>query len=124
MTPSHSHILIIEPRSELETPYTHITQFDSISRVESIEKALQTLTRLHPTLVMLSASFHISKSLPLLETLKYMSQTELIPLVFVVDHTSTISTIPGTTWGSRCAILSSLSCKDECDSTLSRVLSS
>lgn len=123
MTSSHSHILIIEPRAELETPYSHITQFDTITRVESIELALKTLTHIHPALVMLSSSFHLSKSMPLLETLKHMSRNSLIPLVFVVDHTTTISSIPGTTWGSRCAILSSLSSKEECDSTLSRVLS-
>jgi len=119
-----SYILIIEPHETLEHPYSFIGPHYVTNRVVSIENGMRSMTHKHPDLVMLSASFSIAKSIHFLETLKHISHTTLIPLLYVVDLSCHVSQIPGTTWGDKLGIISTLTNQDEFDSTLMRITTS
>ncbi len=118
------YTLIIEPHEDLLHPYSYLDESYLTHRVVSIENGMRSMTHKHPDLVMLSSSFSIAKALPLLDTLKHISQSALIPLLYVVDLTCHVSQIPGTTWGNKLGIVSTLSNSDEMHSTLDRILSS
>ncbi len=118
------YTLIIEPHENLTQPYSFLDSSYPTHRVVTLENAMRSMTHKHPDLVLLSASFSIAKSIHFLEMLKHISDTTLIPLLYVVDLSCHVSQIPGTTWGNKLGIVSTLSNKSEFDSTLMRILSS
>lgn len=115
-------ILIIEPKSQLLSPYSLFPPHWSIQRSSTIEIAFRDLQRCNPDLVFLSTSFSLTKIIRLLDTIKNLSSIKLIPIIFVVDFSHRISHFPGTTWGGKIGIIHTLSSKAEINSTLARVL--
>lgn len=114
---------IVEPNLNMELPYKQLPNKWQLSKVNTIEKALVYLINSSPDVVFISASFSITKTIRLLESLKNLSSQQLIPIILVVDLSNKISYIPGTSWGGRVGIIHSLSSKQEINSTLNRVLS-
>lgn len=113
--------LIIEPNDSIITPYSYLDDIYSYERCVSIERGLRIMAERYPDIVFLSASYTISKSLKVLESLKQKSTISLIPIILVVDLSHKISHIPGTTWGEKIGIVSTISTKKELNSTLDRV---
>ncbi len=113
--------VIVEPNISLETPYSHMKSAFTLDRHISVPSALQSIAQNEPAIVCVSASFSPQLCLHLLTAVKNKSQHHLIPLLIVVDLSHKISTIPGTTWGNKLGILTSLSNVNEYNSTLDRV---
>lgn len=113
--------LIIEPNKLLQQPYSYIQKSLSVQRVESIQVGMLEISKSKPDIVFLSTSFSISQTVELLTALKNKSQDGLIPLIFVIDLSQKISSVPGTTWGNKLGILCSQSSFNELNSTLDRV---
>ncbi len=113
--------LIIEPNQSLQSPYSYIDSFE-IQRCASVQNGLLHLSKTYPDIVFLSTSFSMTKTLSVLDALKNTSSLYLVPLVLVVDLTNSISHIPGTSWGDKLGILTSISNNDEFNSTLNRIL--
>ena len=125
ITTQPSNILIIEPNSGLDTPYKFISGSAPV-RVANVERGLKHLSlqsQTIPDIVFISASFSIQKIITFLDALKNVSRTKLIPLIIVVDFNHKISNIPGTTWGDKIGILTSIVSKSEYNSTIHRVFS-
>ena len=120
---SNHFALIIEPNDSLLVPYAHVHKNFITERQSSIQSALAILAQKHPDIVFISASYSISKIIDILDAVKNKSIETLIPVVFVVDLSHKISHIPGTSWGNKLAILSSISSVSEYNSTLDRVFS-
>lgn len=117
------NILIIEPNSQLHSPYSLLSGKNSVKRVTSIELGLKNMSLYSPDLAFISSSLSISKILTFLESLKNASHTRLIPLIFVIDLSYKLSIIPGTTWGNKLGILTSISSENELNSTIHRITS-
>lgn len=116
------YVLIIEPNDALNIPYSYFLSKFEYDRCTSIEKGLQYMAHKYPDILFLSASFSLSKSLKALESLKQKSNLTLIPLILVVDFSNRLNTIPGTTWGDKIGVITSLSSSQEVNSTLHRVM--
>jgi len=110
----------MEPNDDLDTPYKFIDNV-TLTRVSTIERGLKYLTQQYPDMVFISASFSVQRILSFLDTLKNASRSRLIPIVMVVDLSHKISNIPGTTWGGKIGILTSLVSRSEYNSTIHRV---
>jgi len=117
-------ILIIEPNSQLHSPYYFFPPHWSTQRSGTIEIAFRDLQRHSPDIIFLSTSFSLTKIVRLLDTVKNLSFIKLIPVVFVVDLSQRVSHFPGTTWGGKIGIIHTLSSKAEINSMLTRVLNS
>jgi hypothetical protein len=116
------YALIIEPNDSLHIPYAYLEDAYEYDRCSSIEKGLAFMAKKYPDILFLSASFSLSKSLKVLESLKQKSSYTLIPLVIVVDLSNRVSSVPGTSWGNKIGLVSSLSSAQEVNSTLDRVM--
>jgi DNA-binding response OmpR family regulator len=117
------NILIIEPNTKLHNPYALLSQSHNIERVTSPELGLKYMSQQLPELVLLSTSPSITKILSFLESLKNASHQKLIPLMFVIDLSYKLSTIPGTTWGNKLGVITSISSENELNSTIRRITS-
>jgi hypothetical protein len=106
--PTHS-LVIIEPNEKLTHPYNLLSPTYHITRVSTITEGLDFIAHTLPSVVMLSASFSPNESVLFLDTLHKVVHTSLPKLIFVVDLSCALSTIPGTTWGGSTQILSSQS---------------
>ncbi|OGK43875.1 hypothetical protein A2957_00435 [Candidatus Roizmanbacteria bacterium RIFCSPLOWO2_01_FULL_38_11] len=116
--------LIIEPNKKLGSPYNYISGLFNIVHVANVESGLVSLSGTLPQVVFLSTNIGINKTLMFLEALKNASHKKLIPLIFVIDLTNKLNTVPGTTWGGKIGILHSMASKTEFNSTMNRVLES
>lgn len=114
--------IIIEPNDSLNVPYSYLEDICTYERCSSIESGLRLMSQKYPDLVFLSASFSLAKSVQILDALKNKSATTLVPIIIVVDFSSRASNVPGTTWGNKIGIVSSLSSVNELNSTLDRVM--
>ena len=119
--PPSDTILIVEPNEMLEFPYFFLEHLGTVKRVPTIGAALKEVIWNAPSLVFLSASFDPKKSLLLLDTLKDASRFSLIPLIIVVDLTKELSTVLGTSWGGRIAVVDAHISKKDLISTISRI---
>lgn len=106
MTNQLPSILIIEPNPTLKTPYQFLTIY-SVTRVSSFGQLVATLANQPFDLFMLSASFSPSVQLKILETLKNQCLTYIIPLIWVVDFSQPLSSLPGTGWANQLGLLHS-----------------
>lgn len=116
--------IIVEPNASVQSPYTFMQSGFTLERHISIQSGLHSIAQNNPALVSISASFSPQQYLPLLTAVKNKSQQHLIPLIFVIDLSHKISSIPGTTWGNKLGILTNLSNINEYNSTLDRVIQS
>jgi len=114
-------VSIIEPNCKLNLPYDYIPDSYNIVRAPSIEYAVRKLTENNPSIVFMSASFSVAKSIRLLEALKIFSCNSLIPIIIVVDLSNRINFVPGTTWGGKIAVIDSHISQKELYSTMGRV---
>lgn len=115
-------IVIIEPHNSLSIPYCHIPQDHTITRLQTIQQAVLHLAHNSVSVIFLSSSFPITKQLTMLEAIKNSSTSFLIPIIYVVNFNNKISTIPGSNWGGKTGVLSSLSTSQELNSILRRVV--
>jgi len=115
-------ILIIEPNELLEFPYIYLEQLGTVRRLSTIGEALKEVVWNTPTMVFLSASIEPKKVLVLLDTLKDASHYSLIPLIIVVDLTKEISSVLGTSWGGKIAVVDSHIPKKDLIATITRVV--
>lgn len=115
---------IIEPNKRLIKPYSYLPDSYNVIRLQTIELALWELGGTKPDLVFLSASFSALKTVKFLEAFKNFCQSELMPLIMVIDFSHRLNFVPGTSWGNKIAVLDSLASPKELFSTLSRVLRS
>ena len=115
------YAIIIEPNESLHKPYSFMKDAYESDRCASIESGLSLLAKRSPDIVFLSSSYSISKMLKILEAIKHKSHLTLIPLVIVVDLSNRINNIPGTSWGNKIGIVTSISSVKEYNSTLNRV---
>jgi DNA-binding response OmpR family regulator len=118
---SDTIVLIIEPNSAIQSPYTFISELYDIRRVSTIEFAIQEIYMKPPDIVFLSASFPPHRLVVLLDELKNVSVFQIIPLVIVVDLSSRISTVLGLTWGDKIAIVDSRIPPDDFFAAIRRV---
>lgn len=116
------YALIIEPNDALHIPYSYLENRFEYERCTSIEKGLQLMAQKYPDILFLSSSFSLTKSLKVLESLKQKSTLTLIPLMLVIDLSNRLNTVPGTTWGNKIGLITSISSHEEVNSTLNRVL--
>jgi len=115
-------ILIIEPNELLEFPYIYLEQLGTVRRLSTIGEALKEVVWNTPTMVFLSASIEPKKVLVLLDTLKDASHYSLIPLIIVVDLSKEISSVLGTSWGGKIAVVDSHIPKKDLIATITRVV--
>lgn len=115
------YALIIEPNDRMLHPYSFLENSYIYQRYTSVEIALQHMSIKYPDIVFISASFSLSKCIKILDALKHISLHSLIPIIFVVDLSKNASLIPGTTWGDKLGIVTSISNQHELNSTLHRV---
>jgi len=115
------NVLIIEPNQKLQTPYSFLSKPYVVERFSSPELGLKHMAVHQPDLVLLSTSHSTTKILSFLESLKSASARKLIPLILVIDLSHKLSTIPGTTWGGKLGIVTSISSENELNSTIRRV---
>ena len=118
------YALIIEPNESLNVPYSYLDDTFQYDRCASVENGLQLLAQKHPDLVLVSASFSLSKTHRLLDALKNKSATSLIPVIVVVDLANKSSTVLGTTWGNKYGVTTSISTVKELNAILDRVMNS
>ncbi len=114
-------ILIVEPNELLKTPYGHLSNLGTVHRVPTVGAAIREIVWNVPAIVFLSASIDPKKSLVLLDTLKDASRYSLIPLIIVVDLTKEISTVLGTSWGGKIAVVDSYIPRKDLISIISRI---
>lgn len=116
-------ILIVEPNSDLEKPYSFLDQkIFQITRVNNSLTASYELQKSSFDLVFLSCSFSNKKILNFLESLKLAGNTKIIPLILVVDLSQPYSIVPGLTWNNQLSLLSSISSDKELQTNLSKLL--
>lgn len=116
-------ILIVEPNSDLEKPYSFLDQKKfQITRVNNSLTASYELQKQNFDLVFLSCSFSNKKILNFLESLKLAGNTRIIPLILVVDLSQPYSIVPGLTWNNQLSLLSSISSEKEMQISLSKLL--
>src|SRR5687768_4144314 len=119
MWSSFNHILIIEPDSNLHLPYRYLDTSFTIQRLLSVEAGLEYFQSVAlPDLVFLSASYEPTEIIQLLEALKNVFTTRIVPVIFVINFQHRLSVIPGTNWGGKVGVLHSLSSPTELNSTL------
>lgn len=104
--------LVVEPNTSLQKPYSFIDQKLNLTRVTSVKQALQALNKQSFSLFLISASYSPDQTLTLLDAFKNNFQQQVIPLIIVIDLKQPLSTVPGTQWGGRLAILSSVSSQE------------
>lgn len=110
MSNSFNHsILIVEPNEKLTHPYNLLPSNYHITRVSTIAEARATLTQTVPSITLLSASFSPEESVSFLEKLHQAVSTTLPKLIFVVDFSNPINTIPGTSWGETAQVITTTS---------------
>lgn len=115
--------LIIEPQKALDSPYSYLPSSYNIHRVTSPESGLKYMSTETPDIVFLSTSISTPRILTFLESLKSASYNKLIPLILVIDLSHKLSTVPGTTWGGKLGVVTSISSENELNSTICRVQS-
>lgn len=118
---SDTIVLIIEPNESLQNPYAYVRGFYDIRRVSSIETAIIEIHIKPPELVLLSASFAPERTLKVLEVLKEVSVFTVIPLLIIVDLSYRISTVLGTSWDGKIAVVDSSIPKKDFFSTIQRI---
>lgn len=116
---THS-LLIVEPNEKLTHPYNLLPSKYHITRVSTIVEGLNFIAHTVPKLIMVSASFTPNESLLLLETVSKAISAQLPQLIFVVDLSNPISTIPGTSWGGTTTLLSSQSSVAQVNASLAQ----
>lgn len=124
------NILILEPHHRLVAPYSFLpTIFEDqveVKRVESIERGVDSLTHTSPELVLVSASFEPEETLSFLEELQqhigHNLQNGFVPVLFVVDVSSPLSTVLGTAWGGQTGVTSTQASLIEFKSVVMRVV--
>jgi hypothetical protein len=114
-------ILIVEPNELLELPYKYLYDLGTVTRVPTIGAALKEVIWNVPSIVFLSASIEPKKSLTFLDTLKDSSRYSLIPLIIVVDVSHELSTVLGTSWGGKIAVVDCFIPKRDLISAISRI---
>lgn len=114
-------ILVIEPNELLEFPYLYLDQLGTVQRIPTIGQALKELVWNVPSMVFISASIDPKKVLILLDTLKDASRYTLIPVIIVVDLGKELSSVLGTSWGGKIAVVDSHVSKKDLISTISRI---
>jgi response regulator RpfG family c-di-GMP phosphodiesterase len=119
--PAAPLLLIIEPNTRLTTPYNELPSAYSIMRVSATQQAAELLKTMTPDVVLLSTSYSMTKILEVLDQIKLLSTSGIIPVVFVVDWSHKMSCLPGTTWAGKVGILHTLSNPAEVEATLTRV---
>ncbi len=97
--------LVIEPNAKLIHPYDYLAAKLQMTKVDSIKDAHKQLAKTNFDCFILSTSFSPEKQLSLLNSFKYNFKQNIIPLLLVVDLTQPISTVSGTQWGDKVAIL-------------------
>jgi hypothetical protein len=121
--PIHSYnaILIVEPNELLESPYKYLDDLGPVNRVPTIGAGMKEVIWNVPGMVFLSASIEPKKSLVFLDTLKDASRFSLIPLIIVIDLTKEISSVLGTSWGGKIAVVDAYIPQKDLISTISRI---
>lgn len=118
-------ILILEPNSLVVSPYSYLAsifrQAVSVQRVETVDQAVESLVKLSPELVVMSASFPPEETLKFLEQLKDAGTTDVVPLIWVIDLENPLSTVFGTQWAGQTAVCSTLTSLSEFKSILQRL---
>lgn len=118
-------ILILEPNSLVVSPYSYLAsifrQAVTIQRAETVDHAIESFKMLEPGLVMLSASFEPLEMVRFLEFLKNAGKESIIPLIWVVDLDTPVSTILGTKWAGLTAVSSTLTSLSEFKSIIQRL---
>lgn len=114
-------ILVVEPNATLQTPYIFIPEPRDVRRVSTIERAIQEIIMKPPDMVFLSASFPAEGAVRFLDELKDISIFHIIPIVVVVDLSCRMSTILGTSWGGRIAVVDSRVPRSDFFATIQRV---
>lgn len=100
----HTKTLIAEPNSKLKTPYSYLSNF-SQTRVQTVKQSIKALSQNKFDLYIISASFSPENQLLLLDAFKQNFKDRVIPLLVVVDLSRPTSTILGTNWSSKIALL-------------------
>ena len=120
---SPKSILIVEPNSNLDRPYSLLDQNSlQLTKVSSTLVADECLQKQAFDLVFLSCSFSNKKILNFLESLKEASKGSVIPLVLMVDFSQPYSIVPGLTWDNKIALLGSNCTAKDLELQLSRLL--
>jgi len=116
-------ILIVEPNLNLRKPYVFLDSKNfKITRVSDILIASNELQKQTFNLVFLSCSFSNKKILNFLESVKFASKKQIIPLLLVVDLNQPYSIVPGLNWDQKIAVLSSQSFEEELTTILHHLL--
>ncbi len=116
-------ILIVEPNSDLEKPYSFLDQKTfKVTRASNSLTASYELQKQNFDLVFLSCSFSNKKILNFLESLKLAGSNQIIPLILVVDLSQPYSIVPGLTWNNQLSLLNSISSDKELQIALSKLL--
>ena len=118
-----SRLLIIEPNSELTSPYQFFPNNFDIIRLTSTKTAFEKLASQDFSLFVVSTSFSPEKLTILLEALKNQFTDRVIPLLLVVDLNQPLSCVPGTYWGGKLGLLPSNATKQQTLLTLDTIMS-
>ena len=113
--------IIVEPNSLLQSPYNFMQSAFTIDRHISIQNALHSIAHNQPAMVSVSASFSPQQCLHILTAVKNKSHNQLIPLLIVIDLSNKMSMVPGTTWGNKLGVITSISDINEYNSTIDRI---
>lgn len=123
MTSARFQTFAFEPNLKLSIPYLHLPATYHLQTESTLSVTAFSPSTL-PDLIMLSSSFSPEDTVDFLWQLKNISSAQIVPLIFVVDWSQSLSQVPGTTWGNKIGLLHSLSSQNEVQTTLERLMSS
>lgn len=108
MANSHlPRLLAVEPNRSLDLPYQFFQSKLELRQVNTVKQAIEQLANNSFQVYSLSASFAPDQQLILLDAFKHSFTNQVIPLLIVVDLSQPVSTIPGTKWSGKLALLPS-----------------
>ncbi len=116
-------ILVVEPNTAIERPYSLVPKGYHIIRTSSTDKGVSLSQRQYlPDVIMLSSNVPEDDALAFMSTMLETFETKIIPLIYVVDLSRRVNIVPGTYWAQKMGVLCSLSSKKEVFATMERVL--
>jgi DNA-binding response OmpR family regulator len=122
---SFSHLLIVDPSTELRSPYSTLFSLLSPSiqviHVQNIAAATEHLQANPPDLILISSQFSEESILNFLENAKASFTTRIAALMYTVDWSYRLHHLLGTSWAGSVGILHSLSSAPEILATLQRL---
>lgn len=118
---TNKSILIIETTGCLAIPLTYFPTAYKIYSAISLHEVKSTLEQHEIDLVVFNVSCPEETMFEILQTVYHYCSEDIIPILLVIDLSTPVTSIPGTTWGDKLGILHTLSSRGEFIATMQRL---